>query len=128
MFLGNLVKKNSKLGYSNGKDKLLYNLFMDKIKEGEEVEIFICKKGKKGSPAQIAKIHASIRELAGELGFTFEDMKLVVKEKAGLCYNVADEDTEKTLCKSFSDCSILELTLAIEACKDIAEKNNIILQ
>lgn len=127
MFSGTLVKKNSKLGYSNKRDMLLYNLFLDKIEEGEEVEIFICKKGRKGSPAQIAKIHASIRELAGELGFSFEDMKLVIKERAGLCYEVEDEATKKAVCKSFGDCSIMELTLAIEAINELAAKYNIIL-
>lgn len=127
MFSGYLVKKDSKLGYSNRRDKLLYDLFIDKIKEGEEVEIFICKKGKKGSPAQIAKIHASIRELAGELGFPFDDMKLIVKEKAGLCYEVEDEGNKRVMCKSFGDCSNTELTLAIEACNEIAADNGIIL-
>ena len=115
------------MGYTNKKDKLLYDLFLNNIKEGEEIEIFVCKKGKKGSLAQIAKIHASIRELCGELGFSFEDMKLLVKEKAGLCYEVQDEDTKKVVCKSFADCSTLELTLTIEACNDIALKHNISL-
>lgn len=127
MFSGYLVKKDSKLGYSNRRDKLLYDLFIDKIKEGEEVEIFICKKGKKGSPAQIAKIHASIRELAGELGFSFDDMKLIIKEKAGLCYEIYDDGTKKAMCKSFGDCSTMELTLAIEALNELASKYNIIL-
>jgi hypothetical protein len=127
MFSSILTKKDSKLGYSNKRDKLLYDLFLDKIKDGEEVEIFMCIKGKKGSPAQIAKIHASIRELAGELGFSFDDMKLIVKQKAGLCYEVEDEGTKRVMCKSFGDCSNTELTLAIEACNDIAADNGIIL-
>jgi len=127
MFLATLVKKGGKLSYFNGKDKLLYKLFIEKIKDGEEIEIFICKKGHKASPAQIAKAHASIRELAGELGFTFEDMKLVIKERAGLCYEVEDEGHKKVICKSFADCSNVEMSLAIEACNQIAADNNIIL-
>lgn len=128
MFLGNLVKKNSKLGYSNKRDKLLYDLFVNKIKEDEEVEIFICKKGKKASPAQIAKVHASIRELASELGYSFEDMKLLIKERSGLCYVVEEDNKKKVVCKSFGDCSIQEITLAIEACNELGEQHNIILQ
>lgn len=128
MFLGNLVKKDSKLGYSNGRDKLLYDLFIDKIKEGEEVEILICRKGKKASPAQIAKVHASIRELASELGYSFEDMKLLIKERSGLCYIVEEDNTKRAMCKSFGDCSIPEITLAIEACNELAVEHNIILQ
>ena len=128
MFIGTLVKSNSKLSYSNGKDKLLYDQFIAKIKDGEEVEIFVCLKGRGTSPAQISKVHACIRELAGELGFPFDDMKLIIKEKAGLCYEVEDEGERKIVCKSFADCSLLEITLAIEACKDVARQNNIILE
>jgi hypothetical protein len=128
MFIGTLVKSNSKLSYSNGKDKLLYDQFIAKIKDGEEVEIFVCLKGRGTSPAQISKVHACIREIAGELGFPFDDMKLIIKEKAGLCYEVEDEGERKIVCKSFADCSLLEITLAIEACKDVARQNNIILE
>jgi hypothetical protein len=128
MFIGTLVKSNSKLSYSNGKDKLLYDQFIAKIKDGEEVEIFVCLKGRGTSPAQISKVHACIREIAGELGFPFDDMKLIIKEKAGLCYEVEDEGERKIVCKSFADCSLLEITLAIEACKDVARQNDIILE
>lgn len=127
MFLGNLIKKDSKLGYSNPRDKMLYDLFVDKVKEGEEVEIFICIKGHKASPAQIAKVHASIREIANELGYTFDEMKKLVKERAGLCYDMEDEGVKKNFCKSFADCSLVEIGLAIEACNHIAAYNNIIL-
>lgn len=127
MYLGSLIKKDNKLVYNTKKDKLLYNLFISKIKEGEEVEIFVCLKGSKASLAQIAKVHACIREIAGELGFSFDDLKLIIKEKAGLFYEVEDEGHKKVICKSFGDCSKLEITLAIEACNDIARSNNIIL-
>ena len=127
MFIGTLVKKNSKLGYSNKKDKLLYDLFVDKIKEGEEVEIFVCIKGHKANVAQISKVHASIRVIAMELGYSFEDMKLLVKQRAGLCFEVEDDDKRKVVCKSFADCSSHEISLAIQACNDLAERNNIIL-
>lgn len=125
MFLGNLVKKDSKLGYTNARDKLLYNLFLDKIKEGQEVEIFICLKGHKASPAQIAKVHASIREIAHELGYTFDEMKKLIKERAGLCYDMEEAGVKRNFCKSFADCSLVEIGLAIEACNSIAADNNI---
>lgn len=125
MFSGNLVNKNSKLVYVDNKEKILYDLFVKSLKEGEEVEIFICKKGSKATAAQIAKIHACIREIAQELGYGFEDVKLLVKEKAGLCFVVEDDGNTKVVCKSFGDCSSVEISLAIEACKDIGEQNNI---
>lgn len=127
MFSGYLIKKNSKMSYSNKKDKLLYDLFIDKIKEGEEIEIFVCLKGVKATPAQIAKVHACIREISYELGFSFEDMKLIIKEKAGLFYEVEDDGHSKVVCKSFADCSLTEIALAIEACNQVAANNNIIL-
>ena len=122
MFIGTLLKSNSKLSYSTRKDKLLYDQFIDKIKDGEEIEIFVCLKGRGTSPAQISKVHACIREIAGELGFPFDDMKLIIKEKAGLCYEVEDEGERKIVCKSFADCSKEELSLAIETCISIGEK------
>jgi hypothetical protein len=127
MFSGILTKKDSKLVYIDGKDKVLYQLFVDKIKEGEEVEILFCRKGSKASPAQISKVHACIRDLSGELGFTFEDMKLIIKERSGICFEVEDEGKKRVLCKSFADCSSVEITLAIEACNQVAADNNIIL-
>lgn len=127
MFSSILVKNGSKLGYADKKDKLLYDLFLDKIQEGEEVEIFICKKGIKASVAQISKVHASIRTIANELGYSFNEMKDIIKERSGLCFQVEDEGRKKILCKSFGDCSKEEITLAIEACNQIAADNNIML-
>ena len=127
MVSSRLTKKNNVLGYIDKKDKTLYDLFISSIKEGEEIEIFICRKTSDASPAQIAKVHACIREIAGELGYSFDDIKLIIKEKSGLCYEVVDEGQKKVLCKSFADISKEEMTLAIEACNQIAADNNIIL-
>lgn len=123
MFTGKLTKKNGKLVYSSSKDKLLYDLFIDKLKEGEEIEIFINVIGAKASTAQISKVHTCIRIIAMELGYSFEDMKLLVKEQAGLCTNSGNI----IHVKSFAECSKEEMTLAIEACNCIAEDNGIIL-
>ena len=128
MFSGKLVKSDGKLVYVDNKEKLLYELFMDKLIDGEEVEILITVKGQKASAAQISKIHTCIRVIAMDLGYSFEDMKVLVKEKAGLCYTVEDDQSIKVLCKSFADCNITEMSLAIEACNQIAEEQGIILR
>ena len=73
------------------------------------------------SVAQLAKVHACIRELAKESGYTFEEMKVLIKERSGLCYDAGDA----TLCKSFADCSKDELVLAIEACVEVGKIYNI---
>jgi hypothetical protein len=125
MFSGQLVKTDGKLVYTDNKEKLLYELFIDKLIDGEEVEIFISVKGQKASAAQISKIHTCIRVIAMDLGYSFEDLKVLVKEKAGLCYTVEDEQSTKVVCKSFADCNITEMSLAIEACNQIAEEQGI---
>ena len=113
MFTGKLVKKNGKLVYSDSKNKTLYDIFIKNLKEGEELDIFISICGIKASGAQITKVHTCIRVIAMDLGYSFEEMKLLVKQQAGL------ND------KSFADCSKDELTLAIEACNCIADDNGI---
>jgi hypothetical protein len=113
MFSGKLVKKNGKLVYSDSKNKTLYDIFIKSLKEGEELDIFISVSGVKASTAQITKVHTCIRVIAMDLGYTFDEMKLIVKEQAGL------KD------RSFADCNKDEISLAIEACNCIAEDNGI---
>ena len=71
------------------------------------------------SVAQLAKVHACIRELAKESGYTFDEMKMIIKRQSGLCYDGGDAE----YCKSFADCSKDELALAIEACIQLGRDN-----
>jgi hypothetical protein len=125
MFTSKFIKKNGKLVFNSQQDKLSYEIFVDKIKEGQVVEMYIDLANVDHSKAQLAKVHACIRELAKESGYTFEEMKLLIKKSAGLCL-----EAEGLLeCKSFADCSKDELALAIEACIEIGRVNfNINLQ
>jgi hypothetical protein len=116
-----LIKKNGKLTYEHPKDKVAYQIFSDKIKEGQKVEMYINIADSDHSLAQLAKVHACIRELAKESGYTFEEMKTLVKKHSGLCY-IIDGMEE---CKSFKDCSKDEIALAIEACIEIGKDLNI---
>lgn len=116
-----LVKKDGKLTYPDDKSKLAYQIFLDKIPEGQKVEMYIGLADADHSVAQLAKVHACIRELAKESGYTFEEMKVLIKERSGLCY----EAGETTICKSFADCSKDELALAIEACVEVGKIYNI---
>jgi len=119
MFSGKLIKKNGKLSYASPQDKLAYELFIDKLSEGQIVEMYIDLANTDHSKAQLAKVHACIRELAKESGYTFEEMKIVIKQAAGLCY----EKDGLVECKSFAECSKDELMLAIEACIQIGKEN-----
>ncbi len=111
MFSGQLVKKDGKLTYATPQDKLAYDIFISKLEEGQSVEMYIDLASTDHSKAQLAKVHACIRELAKESGYTFDEMKLAIKEHAGLAG------------KSFGDCSKSDLMLAIESCIQIGREN-----
>jgi hypothetical protein len=111
MFSGKFIKKDGKLTYASPQDKLAYDMFLSKLEDGQIVDMYIDLASADHSKAQLAKVHACIRELAKESGYTFDEMKLVVKQASGL------ED------KSFANCSKDELMLAIEACIQIGREN-----
>ncbi len=116
-----LEKKNGKLVYVDPKEKLKYEIFIDNLAEGEIVEMYMELSTPDGTAAQVVKVHACIRELAKESGYTFEEMKVVVKEKAGLIINKGKTQS----IKSFADCSKDELSQAIQACIEIGEFYNV---
>jgi hypothetical protein len=124
MFTVKLVKQDGKLVYPDDKSKLNYQIFLDKLPEGQQVEIFMGLTSDDGSVAQLAKVHACIRVLAKESGYTFDEMKTIIKQQSGLCYDAGDVE----YCKSFADCSKDELVLAIEACIQIGKEFNINLE
>ena len=121
MFSFKLTKKNGNLVHINESTKISYQLFLDKLKEGQEVEVFMGLTSDNGSLAQLAKIHACIRELAKESGYTFEEMKFIVKQHSGLCYDGGGAE----YCKSFKDCSKEELAMAIESAIELGRDLNI---
>lgn len=121
MFSFKLTKSDGKLVYINENTKISYQLFLDKLEEGQEVEVFMGLTSDTGSLAQLAKVHACIRELAKETGYTFEEMKFIVKKHSGLCYDGGGAE----YCKSFKDCSKDELAMAIESAIELGRNLNI---
>lgn len=111
-------KEDGKLKLVLNKDKIDYKNFLENIKEGETIEGFFSTKGEDKSLAQLAKVHVVIRTLANELGYTFSDMKQLIKENAGL-YVKANGEKEY---KSFSDCSKSEIASAIQCCIEIGNE------
>tara|TARA_Y100001938_G_C8098366_1_gene439736 strand:- start:1490 stop:1873 length:384 start_codon:yes stop_codon:yes gene_type:complete len=114
----NLTKRDGKLEYNVKAQETIYNKFVEDLPEGAKVEIFISISGDNGTNAQIAKIHVSIRQLANDLGYSFSEMKLLVKRKAGLCFN--KNGTE--YCKSFGDCSKEELNSVIQEIIELGDE------
>ncbi|NDG31374.1 hypothetical protein EB118_15055, partial [bacterium] len=102
-----LEKRNNQLVVSNELGKAKLDLFIKGLSDGEQVSVTYEVASKTGNYAQMSKLHKCIRELANYTGDSFEDMKLQVKIRSGLCI---DND-----CRSFAECSIQELSLAIQA-------------
>ena len=98
-----------------------YGEFIKGLETGQTVEIFMESNSDTGTVPQLAKIHASIRELAKEIGYSFEDMKLEVKRKSGLCIKKEYDNEMFMVCKSFADCSKEELALTVETIIQIGD-------
>ena len=113
----NLTKKDGKLEYNIKAQEKIYNTFVDDLPEGSKVEIFVSVSGDNGTNAQIAKIHVMIRQLANDIGYSFGEMKLQIKRKAGLCFNKNGGE----YCKSFGDCSRDELSSVIQEILELGD-------
>tara|TARA_R100000742_G_C4265778_1_gene83840 strand:- start:721 stop:1104 length:384 start_codon:yes stop_codon:yes gene_type:complete len=109
--------KEGKLHFPIKALKSKYDNFLKNLPEDAKLEIFIGVTTGKGSNPQLARIHAMIREIANELGYTFEEIKLQVKRKAGLCFTKNNVEW----CKSFAQCDKEELNLAIQAAIEIGD-------
>lgn len=125
---------SAKLKVVDGKIKqtetsqILYDQFVKSLNDGDEVEIYMNISSAAGSLAQISKVHTCIRALANEAGYSFEEMKVLVKERSGLCVKMTEKGEVQEFCKSFAECTKEELSMAIEACVEIGELYNINLR
>lgn len=121
-FFGKLIKKDGKLIHLREVERKLYENFIKEIPEGGIIEFYSEIQTNDGTLAQMAKIHAMIRDLANHTGYTFDEMKLYTKEEAGMCYTSPDDS--KLICKSFGDCSKEELNMVIQTLEEIGRKVN----
>lgn len=101
-----------------------YEQFASSIPDGAIVEFFYELQHDDGTLPQLAKIHAMIKQLATHIGETSENMKLLIKDRAGLCIAREVSGKEYFLAKSFGDCSRDELSLAIQAAIEIGDEVN----
>jgi hypothetical protein len=123
IFIKALVK-DGKLDFPLKANKTRLDNFLSNLPDGARLEVFIGATIKKGSNAQLARLHAMIRELANDIGYTFEEIKLQVKRKAGLCFTKNNVE----YCKSFAECDHADLNLAIQAAIEIGDFNGIQLR
>jgi hypothetical protein len=102
-------------------DSAKHDAFLNALEQGQIVDAFYDANKDDGTLAQLAKVHACIRQLAIDTGDNFEDLKFEVKKMAGLCV-AKDINGEKFLvCKSLSKCSKEELGLVIETIIQIGD-------
>jgi len=104
-----------------------YEIFVSKLPEGAVVEFFYEMQHDDGTLPQLAKLHVMLKQLSTHIGESVENMKLLVKDKAGLCIAREVAGKEYFLAKSFGDCSREELSLAIQAAIEIGEDVNFLL-
>jgi hypothetical protein len=101
-------------------------LFNMGAKKGQEIEAYLTVLENDDKTAgQLAKAHALIREIANSTGHTIDEIKLIVKEKAGL-YDPATSSSKASF-KSFADCSKQEMSRAIEICIELGHDLGIYL-
>lgn len=120
VFTGTLKKRGTGLVYVTEAQEVSFRLFKDSLKEDSLVEVFMEIQKDDGTLAQLAKIHSMIRELCNHTGDTFEDMKLIIKKRAGLCIQKELDGSTFLYCKSFGDCSKEQLSLAIQAIFEVS--------
>ena len=116
--------KNGRIHFPIKATGTKFTSFLSQLPDDSKLEIFIGVGGEKGSNPQLAKIHAMIKEIAQEIGYTFLEAKIEVKRACGLCF-VKDK---QEYCKSFGDCDKDELNLAIQACIEIGDFNGMQLR
>jgi hypothetical protein len=123
-FNGKYKKENGLLKPISLADMKQYEKFVSRLADGAIVEFFYEEEHDDGTLPQLAKLHVMLKHLSMHIGETVENMKLLVKDRAGLCIAREVAGKEYFLAKSFGDCSRDELSLAIQAAIEIGEEVN----
>jgi hypothetical protein len=121
------IKKNGMLKPISTAASKQQELFVSHLPDGAIVEAFYEMQHDDGTLPQLAKLHVMIRQLSMHVGETVENMKLLVKDRAGLCIAREVAGKEYFLAKSFGECSKEELSLAIQAALEIGEEVNFLM-
>lgn len=126
-FTGKFIKREGLLRPLSAAVSKQEELYVTHIPEGSIVECFYEVQHDDGTLPQLAKLHVIIRQLAIHIGETVENMKILVKDRAGLCIARQVAGKEYFLAKSFGECSREELSLAIQAAMEIGEDVNFLV-
>lgn len=99
----------------NNKDVVLFNQLRKAVGDGTMIG-YLDEADSEDHRNYLAKVHKSIRVLSFHTGFTFQEMKSIIKKRSGL-YMTSKSGIEY---KSFAYCTKEELMLAIQACVDLS--------
>lgn len=113
--------EDGKLVPKRDMDKFKLENYLKSLEEGDTIQVTYEEQNVDGTYAQISKLQACTRELAKYLGYSHDEIKDMIKVRAGLY------DSEANI-KSFADCSKEELSLAIQAALDFGEQVDFPLQ
>lgn len=106
-----ITEKGTILKPISPEDLSKLKLFAMGCKAGETIEAYLqIHTDSDKTKGQLAKAHALIKELASSTGHTNNEIKDIIKERAGL-YDEASSDF-----KSFADCTKQEMSNVIEHC------------
>ena len=126
-FTGKFIKRDGFLKPISAAVSKQQEMYVTHIPDGSIVECFYEVQHDDGTLPQLAKLHVIIRQLATHIGETVENMKLLVKDRAGLCIAREVSGKEYFLAKSFAECSREDLSLAIQAAIEIGEEVNFLV-
>lgn len=122
MILLRLKNERGELHPKNAANKKKLEMFLKQFWDDTEFEAIIYFNKPNGKNLQLAKLHAVINEIAKETNESPDAIKLYIKEKSGMI--LKGEDGEMDV-KSFADCSLKELSLAISEVVAVAESVNV---
>lgn len=125
MFTGKFIKKEGKVKHKNSTLESEFEKFKSSCNEGDIIDVYMEVSANDGTLAQLARIHAMIRTISQDIGYNFAEVKLLVKDKAGLILKREIEGKEFFIPKSFGECSKQELALVIQTMLDWAKELNI---
>jgi hypothetical protein len=108
------IKKDGQLVVDKSLDATRVSNYIKNLEEGCKVDVTYQETADAHTLGQLAKVHACIDELSKYTGYEREELKDMVKHKAGLITDTCEY-------KSFADCSKEELSRAIEAVIKIGE-------
>ena len=126
-YTGKYIKKEGVLKFSSSANAKQFEQFLSNVPDGQIIDCFFETTHDDGTLPQLAKLHAMLKPLASHIGETVENMKLLVKDRAGLCIAREVSGKEYFLAKSFGECSREELSLAIQAAIEIGQDVNLLL-